>query len=138
SSDRAWFYYDEVVSRVERVPGVQAVSATESLPLAVDAFMGAAFSLDGSGPTSPLTTVVSVAPAFFRTMGSRVSAGREFSPLDLRSAESLAIVNEEFARTFGGPSSLIGRSLTADRWPAMRIVGVVNGMRYAGPAYAPD
>lgn len=138
SSDRAWLYYDEVVSRVERVPGVQAVSATESLPLAVDAFMGTAFSLDGSGPTSPLTTVVSVAPAFFRTMGSRVSAGREFSPLDLRSAESLAIVNEEFARTFGEPSSLIGRSLTADRWPAMRIVGVVKGMRYGGPAYAPD
>lgn len=138
SSDRAWLYYDEAVSRVERVPGVQAVSATESLPLAVDAFMGTAFSLDGSGPTSPLATVVSVAPAFFQTMGSRVLAGREFSPMDLRSAESLAIVNEEFARTFGEPSSLLGRSLTADRWPAMRIVGVVRGMRYGGPAYAPD
>jgi putative ABC transport system permease protein len=138
STGRALSYYDDVVSRIEQVPGVQAVSATESLPLAVDAFMGTAFSLDGSGPASPLTTVVSVAPAFFRTMGSRVLAGREFSPMDLRSSESLAIVNEEFARTFGEPSSLIGRSLTADRWPAMRIVGVVRGMRYGGPAYAPD
>jgi hypothetical protein len=99
--------------------------------------MGAAFSVDGSGPTSPLTTVVSVAPAFFRTMGSRVLAGREFSPRDLRSPASLAIVNEEFARTFGEPSSLLGKSLTANRWPAMRIVGVVKGMRYGGPGYAP-
>jgi putative ABC transport system permease protein len=138
SSDRAWLYCDEVIRRVERVPGVQAVSATESLPLAVDAFMGAAFSLDGSGPRSPLTTVVSVAPAFFRTMGSQVLAGREFSPMDFRSAEALAIVNEKFARTFGEPSSLIGRLLTADRWPTMRIVGVVRGMRYGGPAHAPD
>ena len=82
--------------------------------------MGTAFSLDGTGPTSPLTTVVSVAPAFFRTMGVRVLAGREFSRIDVRSDESLAIVNEQFARTFGEPSSLVGRSLTADRWPAMR------------------
>jgi len=138
ASGRAWSYYDEAASRVERVPGVQAISATESLPLAVDAFMGTAFSLDGTGPTSPLTTVVSVAPAFFRTMGVRVLAGREFSRIDVRSDESLAIVNEQFARTFGEPSSLVGRSLTADRWPAMRIIGVVSGMRYGGPVYAPE
>ncbi len=136
--DRAWSYYDDVSSRVERVPGVQAVSATESLPLDVDAFMGTAFSLDGTGPTSPLTTVVSVAPAFFRTIGARILAGREFSRVDVRSGESLAIVNEPFARTFGEPSSLVGKLLTADRWPAMRIVGVVSGMRYGGPAYAPE
>jgi hypothetical protein len=60
-----------------------------------------------------------------------------FSGEDLESGESLAIVNEQFARTFGEPPSIVGRSLTADRWPAMRIVGVVSGMRYAGPAYAP-
>jgi putative ABC transport system permease protein len=138
SSARAWSYYDDVVGRMERVPGVQAASATESLPLAVDAFMGTAFSLDGSGPVSPLTTVVSVAPAFFRTMGARVLAGREFSRLDIGPGESLAVVNEHFARTFGEPASLVGRALTADRWPAMRIVGVVSGMRYGGPAYAPQ
>ena len=135
---RAWSYYDEAASRIERVPGVQAISATESLPLAVDAFMGTIFKLDGAGPASPLTTVVSVAPAFFSTMGARILAGREFSRADLTSAASLAIVNEQFARTFGEPSSLVGRSLTANRWPAMRIVGVVNGMRYGGPVYAPE
>jgi len=138
AAGRAWSYYDDAVSRVERAPGVQAASATESLPLAVDAFMGTAFSLDGSGPTSPLTTVVSIAPAFFRTMGAPMLAGREFSPTDLRSEDSLAIVNEQFARTFGEPVALVGRSLSANRWRAMRIVGVVSGMRYAGPAYAPE
>jgi hypothetical protein len=60
-----------------------------------------------------------------------------FSGEDLESGESLAIVNEQFARTFGDHRQIVGRSLTADRWPAMRIVGVVSGMRYAGPAYAP-
>ena len=137
SAGRAWSYYDDVVSRLSRVPAVQAVSATESLPLAVDAFMVTAFRLDGSGPTSPHTTVVSVAPAFFTTMGARVLAGREFTKLDLRPGEPLAIVNEQFARTFGEPASIIGKSLT-DRWAAMRIVGVVSGMRYGGPVYAPQ
>lgn len=138
ANGRAWSYYEDAASRIERIPGVQAISATESLPLAVDAFMGTAFRLEGTGPTSPLTTVVSVAPAFFRTMGGHILAGQEFSPTDLKSGESVAIVNEQFARAFGEPSSLVGKSLTADRWPAMRIVGVVSGMRYGGPLYAPE
>jgi hypothetical protein len=71
-------------------------------------------------------------------MGGQILAGREFSRIDLKSEEALAIVNEQFARRFGEPSSLVGRSLTADRWPAMRIIGVVSGMRYGGPAYAPE
>jgi putative ABC transport system permease protein len=137
-SGRAWAYYRDAAGRIAQVPDVQAFSATESLPLAVDAFMGTAFSLDGAGPKSPLTTVVSVAPAFFRTMGARVLAGREFASADLTSGEQMAIVNEPFARVFGEPASLVGRSLTADRWPAMRVVGVVNGMRYGGPVYSPE
>ena len=132
-----WPYFAEVLERVRAVPGVVAASATESLPLNVDGFMAGRFNIDRSGE-APLSSVTFVAPGFFAAMGSRIIAGREFTEADLANAEPLAVVNEEFARLFGGPAAVLGRRATAERWPSMPIVGVVRSMRYAGPAYDPS
>jgi putative ABC transport system permease protein len=135
SGERAWSYYQQVERRVRAVPGVLSLSATESLPLAVDAFMGGRFKLDASGPLSPLTTVESVAPGYFRTIGASVLFGREFSPEDLRHDDGVVVINEDLARSLGDVGAVIGRLITAERWPARRIVGVVRSIRMSGPAY---
>jgi ABC-type antimicrobial peptide transport system permease subunit len=85
-----------------------------------------------------MATVTLVAPAFFSTMGSRVLFGREFSPEDRQSAEPLAMVSEELARTFGDPGAIVGRSLVSQRGKPRRIIGVVRGLRYGGPASPAD
>ena len=46
NAERSQAYYAEVVRRVRDIPGVVAVSATESMPLNVDSFMGGRFTLD--------------------------------------------------------------------------------------------
>ena len=132
--DRAWPYLRDVLRRVQQVPGVTAVSGTEALPLNIDAFMGGHFNVDGTG-AAPMATVALVAPGFFEVMGTPVIAGREFTFQDLETTERLAVVNEPFARAHGEPATLIGRMVTAEGWPGLRIVGVVRGMRYSGPAY---
>jgi predicted permease len=127
----SWTYFDEVFSRVRALPGVAAVSGTEELPLNVTGFMGGRFKVDGQGPATPLTVVVRVAPSFFSTMGARILAGREFGAADLRAGSpALAVVNETLARRFGGPASVIGHRLTADRWTPMQIVGVVADLHF--------
>jgi putative ABC transport system permease protein len=126
----AWPYLNDVFGRVREVPGVVSVSGAESLPLNVDSFMAARFNLEGQGP-APLATVVQVAPGFFSTIGGHVIAGREFLQADVGPGESLAIVNDDFGRNFGDPSSVVGRRLTAPQWPAARVVGVVRGLRFA-------
>ena len=132
--ERAWLYLRDVFRRVEQVPGVKAVSGTEALPLNIDAFMGGHYNVDGSGP-APMSTVAFVAPGFFEVMGTPMIAGREFTFQDLETTEPIVVVNEEFARAHGEPAALIGRMVTAERGPSLRIVGVARGMRYAGPAY---
>jgi putative ABC transport system permease protein len=132
--ERAWAYLRDVLRRVEQVPGVTAVSGTEALPLNIDAFMAGHYNVDGRGP-APMSTVAFVAPGFFEVMGTPVIAGREFTFEDLETTEPIAVVNEQFARPHGEPATLIGRMVTADRGPRLRIVGVTRGMRYAGPAY---
>lgn len=44
---------------------------------------------------------------------------------------------EEFARQFGGPSAVIGRHATAERWPALRIIGVARTIRMTKPTDTP-
>ena len=65
-------------------------------------------------------------------------AGREFTDDDLGRSEPIAVVSEELARQFGDPASAVGRYLTAERWPSIRIVGVTKGLRPYGPAYSPQ
>jgi predicted permease len=127
--EAAWPYLNDVFSRIRAVPGVTAVSGTELLPLNVTGFMAGHFNIEGHGP-APLTLVIRVAPSFFATMHTRLLAGREFSPDDLVRRPALAVVNETLARQFGGPSSVVGRRLTADRWTPMEIVGVVGDLSY--------
>ncbi|WP_291984089.1 ADOP family duplicated permease [Luteitalea sp.] len=122
-------YYEEVLRRVRQVPGVDAASGTQSLPLNTDAFAGGRFNVDGKGPLTIVPTV-NVWPGFFRTMGGRVIAGREFSSDELLAGDGLVLVNDAFARLFGEPASLLGRAVTAEGRTPMPIIGVVRGLRY--------
>jgi predicted permease len=130
-------YYTDVVARLRNVPGVVAVTGTESLPLNVDSFMGGRFTVDGAGPESSIATVTLVAPEFFSTIGGRVLFGREFTSQDLKGVEQAAVVSEELARQIGDPAALVGHLLTAARGTPRRIIGVVRGVRYGGPTSAP-
>jgi len=129
-------YYQQAVERLRQLPNVTAISATQVLPLGTDAYGGGRFNIDGSG-TETLAMVVSVAPDYFATLGGHVIAGREFTAPDLEDTSPIAVVNEEFARSFGDGGSMIGRMITGGTWEPRRIVGVVRGMRDGGPLYAP-
>ncbi len=78
-----------------------------------------------------------MSPGYFNTVGAALLAGREFTPQDLAGSERLAVVTEPFAQRFGDPSAIVGKPITAATGPARTIIGVVRGMRYAGPAFDP-
>ncbi len=136
NADRATAYIDEVSRRVRQIPGVRSISATEFLPLAIDGYMAGRFTVDATGPET-LATVVPVAPGYFKTIGGRILAGREFTPADAQASAPQTVITEELARAFGDPAALIGRRLTAPRGPARTIIGVVEGLRDS-PTYKPE
>jgi putative ABC transport system permease protein len=121
-------YFQEVLARLGRLPGVRAVSTTQFLPLDAKGFVGGRYGLDGR-TASTNSMSVPVMQDYFRVMGSRLLAGREFTEADIRGNAKLAIVNDVFARQFGNPADLIGRELSAGR-NSWRIVGVVKAMDY--------
>jgi len=121
-------YFEQVLDRIRRLPGVRAASATEFLPLYASAFVGGPFGMDGR-PAARSSTMIPVMAEYFQTMGARILYGREFTDAEIHSGASVAVVNQRFAAQFGAPQDVIGHQLTmeSDSW---RIVGVVMGMEY--------
>jgi hypothetical protein len=104
-------YFEEVLDRVRRLPGVRDASATEFLPLYASAFVGGPFGLDGR-PAQRNSTMVPVLSGYFQTMGGRILYGREFTEAEVRSGANVAVVNERFATGFGAPQDAVGHQLT--------------------------
>lgn len=121
-------YFEQVLDRVRRLPGVRSASATEFLPLYASAFVGGPFGLDGRQATRS-STMIPVMGDYFRTMGTKILYGRELTDAEVHSGARAAVVNEKFAAGFGAPQEAIGHQLTigGDSWT---IVGVVKGMEY--------
>ena len=121
-------YFEQVLDRIRRLPGVRTASATEFLPLYASAFVGGPFGLDGR-PAPRNSTMIPVMSEYFQTMGGEILYGREFTDAEVRSGARVAVVNQRFAAGFGAPQEAIGHQLTNenDHWT---IVGVVKGMEY--------
>jgi predicted permease len=129
----------ELRSRVEALPGVDAVSMTGHLPL-IGSVEPSPIRVDGRSveQEGPAALSVSVSPNYFRTLGIPQLSGRDFGDAD-ESRLSAAIVNETFARTFFPGEDPVGQSVARTFGGAQmrEIVGVVGDVRQTdrvGPA----
>ncbi len=122
-------YFEEVLDRIRRLPGVRSASETDFLPLYASAFVGGPFGLDGR-PAARNSTLVPVLSGYFQTMGGRILYGREFTEAEVRSGAKVAVVNERFAAGFGAPQNAVNHQLTIEGDDPRKIVGVVKGMNY--------
>lgn len=76
-----------------------------------------------------------VGPGYFKTMGTRLIAGREFNGRDNLTAPKVAIVNEVFARKFFHGANPVGHTFHMEAEagkpePLIQIVGLVANTKY--------
>jgi predicted permease len=124
---------ERIRSSVGSLPGVRAAGLTNNAVLAGNIAM-ATVNVEGYTPKEDENMnpdIASVSPNFFRTMGVRLIAGREFTEADRAGTQPVAIVNDAFARRFYAKESPIGRRIGRGgrSKPENVIVGVVSGFR---------
>jgi hypothetical protein len=116
------------------VPGVESAGAAGSLPLVLmSATITTRLQID---PTHPIqASAVPATPGYFRTVGTAVLEGREFTEADLLRSDPVAVVNEALARELGVNSGLPGRRVFSF-WgkKEFTILGVVRTERFNGPS----
>jgi predicted permease len=122
---------EQLVERLNRLPGVESASFANILALGTDRSM-TAFEIIGGG-WGPRTYINSVAPQYFATLGVPLVRGRDFNVGDRPGGPLVAIVSEAFERMyFPGQSALGQRVRRLPNEPFFEIVGVVGDYMYGG------
>ncbi len=138
---------NEIIDKLAALPGVTSVGFGTAAPM--ESFLSGndvLFAEDkpmAEGKVPPLRRYRFVAPGYFKTMGTRILTGRDFTWTDLYDKRRVAMVSENLAREWwGDPSAALGKRIregSIDPW--REIVGVVenvydNGMHEKPPSFA--
>jgi predicted permease len=114
-------FYEELMRRIDALPGVAAVGVASAAPLNQGLFPITLNPVPVVGSTAPVTDQLAyanqVAPEFFATLGIRPLAGRLLEPTDRRDAAGVAVVNETYARAYLAGESAVGRRIAVNGYP---------------------
>jgi len=102
-------FYGNLMQKIESIPGVKSAGAEGGGASVFFQPEGQAPAAPGQEPTANYDIVT---PDYFRAMGTRLIAGREFNAADHEGTPLVAIVSETVARRYWPTSNPLGRHLT--------------------------
>jgi putative ABC transport system permease protein len=130
-------FYEQLLARVQALPGVESASLGSTAPLLGLASMTV---MDIEGRSDIKFAAVglhSVSPDYFRTLGISQRMGRTFTDGDRAGAPRVALINEAAAEKFFAGEDPLGKRIQPYIDPAyqttekfVEIVGVVANVRY--------
>jgi putative ABC transport system permease protein len=139
SLERLAAFHEQMEAAVSRIPGVEAVGATNRMPGSRELGLGRRIVIEGRPApegTQRGASYLSASPDYFQAIGIPLVAGRYFTGADRAGAQPVAIISESVARRVGlSPAEAIGHLVEiglAGRSLAT-IVGVVRDVRLQGP-----
>lgn len=129
-------FVDRVLAEVQTSPGVEAAAATDVIPLTGNASLSPYAPVEGNPPAvneRPVGLTRSVSPAFFRTMGIPLLAGRDFQEHDGVDKPQVVIISRSTAKKLYGNDDPLGRQILFgtdnNTGLAAEVVGVVGDVR---------
>ncbi len=128
---------EEIVQRLESLPGVEAVAASNLIPFGGGG-SGGAIEIAGHPAEpgqEPRTFWAGVTAHFFGATGVKLVAGRPFTDSEGAAKAPLAVVNRALAKKHWGTSNPIGqrfRLLEEEGQPWITVVGLVPDFHFDG------
>lgn len=125
--------FEELVRRVEALPGVASVTTLRLNPGTGSAGVTGPLAYEGQTPeearNNPMTNIEMVTPSYFSVLGVPIVRGRPFDGFDRLDSERVAIVSAEVAATYWPGQNPIGMTVG---WKEIqhRVVGVAGNTRY--------
>jgi predicted permease len=138
-------FYEELLARVERIPGIQSASLATTVP---PSDWSSRVSIFYEGQVPPLdyfrghefelgirVDMNNVTPNYFRTMGIPILQGRDFAERDRPGAPLVAIVSQRLAQRLWPDQNVVGKRIECPPWegtprPPFEIIGVSADARY--------
>src|SRR5262249_38507450 len=144
-------FFQQLVDRVQALPGVESAGVTSSLPLAAGGWGKLFTREDRPAPSSldeiPMVQYRQMSSDYFSTLKISLIKGRVFTRDDNNSGMPVAIINETMAGLYfegedplgkviklGPPEEMVPAGILPPgfRFPRLTIVGVVGDVKYSG------
>ena len=129
-------FFSSLLDRIGRLPGVEAVGLTESVPLVND--FVSSFEIDGHPAVSPTdrpsANFYAVNEGYFHAMGITLVRGRVPNERDTGSTQPVSAINEEMARRYFPNEDPIGRRIRVSQGKGewSEVVGIVRDVKQYG------
>jgi putative ABC transport system permease protein len=141
-------YYEELLGRLRRLPGIRVAAAVRELPLA-SSIGDWGIDVEGYVPVSGERLKgdwQAVTPGYFEAMGIPLAAGRFFTAADRLDGQPVIVVNQAMAARFWPQENPLGKRVRVRRSgggrsgaspaspvsPWASVVGVVGNVRHNG------
>jgi predicted permease len=128
-------FFEQLLARVQALPGVEAAGTAMFTPFASRAQIPVALKGHPEEPGKPArwAGMNSVSPDFFKALGLPVRQGRGFTAEDRKGAPEVVVINETMARRYWPGENPIGQQLGGgSNDTGITVVGVVRDLRAGG------
>ncbi len=126
-------FEEQLLDRLQAVPGVVSASFAEFAPFAYVTNASAPVAIEGFDNAAgelPTLNYNQVGPGYFATMGISLLFGREFTKADNEAGPPVAIINESMAAQYWRGRDPVGSRFQFNgRW--LRVVGVAKDSKYS-------
>jgi predicted permease len=136
-------FYGRISERLKSIPGVVSTGMNSTMPLA-RAWGNTPIYAEGAEPVSlgdrPDARFSHVSYDYFATSGTKLVAGRFFTPQEMDEKQRVIVINHKLAEAFWPGQDPVGRLMHADEDPAApleKVVGVAGDVKFAGLDAAP-
>jgi predicted permease len=117
-------YDQEVIRRIEAIPGVQSAAITDSLPMSRNRSWGASLIPNSANTADSHDAFVYViTPGYLRTIGIGLEKGRDMTWEDNHKDEAIVIINQALARVLFGNDDPVNRFIPS---LGARVIGVTE------------
>jgi predicted permease len=126
----------EIVQRVDAIPGVETAGIADSLPMGWNRSWGLKPAGEDWRKFDQGTFVYIVSPGYLGAIGMHLREGRDFAWDDTTKSEPVVILNETVARRFWPGKDAVGRMVEVNSKPT-RVIGVISDVRESGAETRP-
>jgi len=135
TAERRVAFFQELVERASRLPGVETVAAANYLPLAGGQSLGTVEVTGFPYDEKQLFEQRTVSPGYFAALGIPVLEGRGFTDADTAKAQPVIVISRSFARKYFPGQSALGKKIHT--WGQRIVVGVAGDVRQFSLESAP-
>ena len=125
-------FHQQVLDRVQALPGVRSAAVVNHLPLS-RSNINSGFEVVGRPAPppgeEPIAEWIAASPDYLRTMGLRLTGGRNFTDSDRAGSPPVILVNEALVRQHLGGRNPLGTRLDFGDDETYEVVGVVSDAR---------